>query len=851
MGSPKPATLVSEREWSQWAELLRDSHATSIWQVANQLGLSWPSTRINETIAKYIHNPLAELRNGTAIGPKKARTVVLVVASLAIPLRPVAPASDSDSTLAALAMLPSESLDALLTKCLSYLTKRERQVLEKRCALKGGLPLTLAVLGEEFEVTRERIRQIEVKALQKLRALDELANLPALLDRHSARFWELISESRGVVRADQAESQLEAKLDGYWRLALSILDIRPSALLDRCSARVGDGWVQGGTEAYRTGRVVHYLEHDRDLQTPIEADAVADTLGCSLSSVRNAAALGTTVALYAGYVCRGHVGARIRRAIWLHRLLAAESGLESVPTRELCRKYNRLRPAEPCSIRDLEIVLTRHPHLFLQMGRDAWRGIGGRPVAHLAPDNGAGQEADEETGVSADDTIVSHLREILEQTGPLRQTDLDQEVVRKTGTRFSLSGVHAILLTSGQFVRFAPGLYALPEQLEDEALLDRSRRMLLSEEGAVQYVRARFAGEPRQTYPLWNAEMEQRWCEWARSFASPAVYQSLLAISMPADWRIGSKEMSAWVAEKARQGHYWLDEEPAPELGSHLPPLIDLLAPLAAASCRQTIGWVGMNRLLRRRQNDRTTLPTLAVLIGLNAVEPNADWRAGHTSSAEAGTLYARLSTELHRRGCLTWRSDIGSEWRHALRVSSKLDLGWVPSARLPDLRLDEGGLAATVVDWPWLDTILRLGLLTAQVDGVVDPREMDAIRGYLRARAGGLPEQVLTRIDHELAELRNQPIPFAATAKLALALSPSARQALLEFLFQVAAADGLFCDKEEALLRELQSVMEIDRIVFATLYRKYRRSSDDPSASESPSSDLVVENLLDSLLLR
>ena len=56
-----------------------------------------------------------------------------------------------------------------LRKALSSLTDREQKVIELRFGLKDGRQRTLEEVGEEFHVTRERIRQIEAKALRKLR----------------------------------------------------------------------------------------------------------------------------------------------------------------------------------------------------------------------------------------------------------------------------------------------------------------------------------------------------------------------------------------------------------------------------------------------------------------------------------------------------------------------------------------------------------------------------------------------------------------------------------------------------------------------------------------------------------
>jgi RNA polymerase primary sigma factor len=72
------------------------------------------------------------------------------------------------------AIAPSDAASHRLLKeqlcnVLNSLTKRERKVLQLRFGLEDGRTRTLEEVGREFGVTRERIRQIETKALRKLR----------------------------------------------------------------------------------------------------------------------------------------------------------------------------------------------------------------------------------------------------------------------------------------------------------------------------------------------------------------------------------------------------------------------------------------------------------------------------------------------------------------------------------------------------------------------------------------------------------------------------------------------------------------------------------------------------------
>ena len=73
-------------------------------------------------------------------------------------------------------------LKTKVNEVLSTLTPREAEVLRLRFGLKDGTPQTLEEVGKAFNVTRERIRQIEAKALRKLRHPSRSKKLRDFLD---------------------------------------------------------------------------------------------------------------------------------------------------------------------------------------------------------------------------------------------------------------------------------------------------------------------------------------------------------------------------------------------------------------------------------------------------------------------------------------------------------------------------------------------------------------------------------------------------------------------------------------------------------------------------------------------
>ena len=84
---------------------------------------------------------------------------------------------EDEKTIAPSQVAARRLLKDWLLEILNELSPRERKILDMRFGLTDGITHTLEEVGKEFDVTRERIRQIEAKALQKIREHQKLKKL--------------------------------------------------------------------------------------------------------------------------------------------------------------------------------------------------------------------------------------------------------------------------------------------------------------------------------------------------------------------------------------------------------------------------------------------------------------------------------------------------------------------------------------------------------------------------------------------------------------------------------------------------------------------------------------------------
>lgn len=122
-----------------------------------------PST---EELAEATDIPIEKVADTLRVSGKHISIDAPLIAGEESTLVEVIPNSDSPS---ADAQLLKESLEREVERALSTLTERERDVIKLFYGIGVAHPLTLEEIGDKFNLTRERVRQIKEKAIRRLR----------------------------------------------------------------------------------------------------------------------------------------------------------------------------------------------------------------------------------------------------------------------------------------------------------------------------------------------------------------------------------------------------------------------------------------------------------------------------------------------------------------------------------------------------------------------------------------------------------------------------------------------------------------------------------------------------------
>lgn len=252
-----------------------------------------------------------------------------------------------------------------LKEVLSHLSERELKVISCRYGLDGLVSLTLDDISTMFSVTRERIRQIEKKALKRLGHKAYLAKIIACLDRDRDNIFEAFADGHGILRRNSLRL-----IPGEYQL---IFDLTHGSLYDwLCSFAVEfpTGWVHSDHFTPTLASCCSELEATiKKIKLPVPKSTLFRNLDYDKAVIDLALAIQQGIVVFENLIYSSGLGRRKKRQARLYTLLSHQhpSRLE-----KLVEAHNKLFPSDRCSTRDAQIVMCEVPHLFISLNDFGW-----------------------------------------------------------------------------------------------------------------------------------------------------------------------------------------------------------------------------------------------------------------------------------------------------------------------------------------------------------------------------------------------------------------------------------------------------------------------------------------------
>lgn len=539
---------------------------------------------------------------------------------------------------------------------IATLPEKERDTIARRFGLHGLEPQTLERIASDVYVTRERVRQIEAKALERLRIGQNRLAFERLVQAESNDVWKILSDGRDLILLPELNVRRH-DISPHFHLAVEVCHGRLVNWLDSVGQPYLGGWLRPGTDPKRLKASVSRVSSwSKYAISPVPLGTACEDAGIATRDFLGVLPFASGIRIFEDYVCVGHLGSQARRTCRLHRLSMEKATSGCFDLSALGNAYSAAFPEDGVSPRVILLQLLRAPHLFFRLFDSVWMIVGRGPGVYGAtlsdlpssqPPTATG--ADFEVG-----SIGDWLYEVLKKNGLCRTVELRRLAQVAYGDSIAQSSVGAVLQSNPEFARVAPGVYGLQGRSPAGPGAGGGHAALLSDTQCRYYSISRRAGDPISTYPAWGPEFEMQLCSWAFSNASDDGYRSLLAVAEPSAWPVGVDEAGVWNARKRSYGSFRLPVlEPPAEF--HLPSGSSFLASAAYLVLTGSIAWTTVNRASQRRIDSTKAASTLELLVRFGMVSSAPHWQDRHAALPRAADEVAAIMTELSKTGKLSW----------------------------------------------------------------------------------------------------------------------------------------------------------------------------------------------------
>lgn len=571
-----------------------------------------------------------------------------------------------------------------LRELVSRLSEREQFVLVRRYGLDGHPAMTLQEVAEDRHVTRERIRQIEAKALRRLRLPANQPLLAEALRRDRSVIWSRLAEDYDLLTAPMLKAR-RSLLDAWHVLAIDLVHEGLDGWLESVARPIDAGWLrQGVDEAEFKASREQLAEAARSRRLPVPI-ATLEVPGLDATSIEVAVAGTGALSAFEGYLCEGRAGLQTRRTIRLHALAISHLDGQLFDIATLAAMYRDRHPDDDVAPRMFQMQMEEAPHLFCRLYDGLWFAI---PQRHVEPVDGRMPwEIAQPLGPAFEKGSIGHRLVELLGDGPRSLMDLRSAIAEDMQGRVAESSVGAVLLTNPCFRRVAPGIFdvCVPGgSYEDEG---RVNTVFLNGRHARFYCLARYGGAPIDWYPAWGAHLELWLVRWARLHADDELLRSLLYVAEPSVWPAPSDEIAYWTRLKATDGAWLIGADRRSEPGRRALDASQLLPTIAQLACFGWTSWFAVNRTTDVRGDIHASADVLAFLAKAGLVRAPEDWQMRHDATDVVHEVFARACQEMHKLGALDWNEGVLSDlWNEAERNASADAEGWVDNDEFAEI---------------------------------------------------------------------------------------------------------------------------------------------------------------------
>jgi hypothetical protein len=551
------------------------------------------------------------------------------------------------------------------------LTPREKQIIVRRFGIDRDCKQTLEEVGKVYDLTRERIRQLESRAIKKMRFPLTAPSWGLFIQIYFDQLMDAVFGGQKLIKEP-------CRISGEYALAIKICYGSSVRFLEEKAQRLDEYWLTPSLNVLDVqttrNRIRACVKEPGSL--PLSVGEVAIAFGVSGAVVEAAVLALEGQQIYKGWIIEGNPTSRKRRSVNILNLFH-ERQIESPVSVWNMKVAYWANYNDRCSGRDLLICLADQKAHFVNLRELGWMCFStdrdGAPRNSVHPESSRRvPEELYEKPVKSDRGLLNCVYEIFKIHGPQRLSDA-AELFQKNYPQYKLTSMYPTLVCHAVFLKLSPGIIGLQTHLRDPDAIRSAREIMLRTNDLDLYLVSRAAGAPVPRYPLWDLEMEQRWACWLVEIEDMRRLGILLSVAKISEWNVSEPERMAWETRKGEIG----GRVDAPPIRIFSERRIDaemLTTALAASSVSGCVNWMYLNQALGWRIETTRVGLVLAVLIWIGALKPTGAWTQSHVLTRRGRDMFLSIC---HRPNLLT--PDARKVMMDFLedRIEAKAEAGW------------------------------------------------------------------------------------------------------------------------------------------------------------------------------